>query len=283
MATFSELTECSICYDVFVEPLLLTCHHTFCQRFVSKLTQNEAIKCPKCKTEMLVVDLRPDFWLASFLDALALQADELTRSSRPSVASSNTNHSSSSAAAATAASSAHQPRQNDVRRCATELTLTSYLRDVGRRCDAVVTQLTQRDADVASAKQRQAAALAKCNVTRRQCHADVDRHFDELCERLRSALTSQRCAAYARDMRQQHWQLAKIRAQHRDIKQAPRNSTAKLRKSVEEAKALLETTQQLLLQPADACRICDVIFVERNKLWRASDATRVSFNNIKIV
>ena len=163
MATFSELTECSICYDVFVEPLLLTCHHTFCQRFVSKLTQNEAIKCPKCKTEMLVVDLRPDFWLASFLDALALQADELTRSSRSSTARSNINHTAAVAAeAVVAASSAHQSQQNDVRRCATELTLTSYLRDVERRCDAVATQLTQRAADVTSAKQRQAAALAKC-------------------------------------------------------------------------------------------------------------------------
>ena len=51
--------------------------------------------------------------------------------------------------------------------------------------------LVKCEADVVSAKQRHAAALAMCNVTRRQSHAEVDCRFNELCHRqsLRSVVT----------------------------------------------------------------------------------------------
>ena len=81
MATSAEeLTECVICTEIFTDPQVLPCDHTFCKRCVNRLTQGGAVKCPNCNKVCLRDDVKPDFRLATFLDALAKQAEDLTGS-----------------------------------------------------------------------------------------------------------------------------------------------------------------------------------------------------------
>ena len=78
MATSAEeLTECIVCFIPFRDPQLLPCQHTFCKRCVDQIADAGAIKCPKCNTVSLTADVKPDFRLGVFLDALAKQAEEL--------------------------------------------------------------------------------------------------------------------------------------------------------------------------------------------------------------
>ena len=70
MATsVEELTICAICTEVFTDPQALSCDHVFCKRCVNKLVKNGIIKCPNCSIFCPVDDVKPDFRLATFLDA----------------------------------------------------------------------------------------------------------------------------------------------------------------------------------------------------------------------
>ena len=89
MATSAEeLTNCVICTEFFVDPQVLPCEHVFCKGCVNKLTKFGSIKCPKCCNVCVNGDVKPDFRLATFLEALATTAEKLTRLSSSSA---NTN------------------------------------------------------------------------------------------------------------------------------------------------------------------------------------------------
>ena len=40
---------CSICYDRFTDPKLLTCQHKFCLDCIRNVTPEHVIKCPLCR------------------------------------------------------------------------------------------------------------------------------------------------------------------------------------------------------------------------------------------
>ena len=81
MATSAEeLTSCIVCFEPFRDPQLLPCQHTFCKSCVNRIADAGTIKCPKCNDVSQVADVKPDFRLGVFLDALAKNTEDLTGS-----------------------------------------------------------------------------------------------------------------------------------------------------------------------------------------------------------
>ena len=86
MATSAEeLTNCMICTEIFTDPQVLPCDHVFCKGCVNKLRNGGTVKCPKCCKVCVNDDVKSDFRLATFLDALATTTEKLTRLSSSSV------------------------------------------------------------------------------------------------------------------------------------------------------------------------------------------------------
>ena len=85
MATSTEeLTNCVICTEVFTDPQVLPCEHVFCKGCVNRMKDEGTIKCPNCSKVCVIDDVKPDFRLATFLDALAKTTERLTKLTPPS-------------------------------------------------------------------------------------------------------------------------------------------------------------------------------------------------------
>ncbi|XP_071799032.1 E3 ubiquitin-protein ligase TRIM32-like [Asterias amurensis] len=73
-----ELIECPICLERFIDPKILNCHHSFCQKCLQKLVDNQNPKtgfiiCPVCKEKTKIPDkgvsaLLNSFFLSSLID-----------------------------------------------------------------------------------------------------------------------------------------------------------------------------------------------------------------------
>ena len=48
----------------------LPCDHSFCQTCIDRIKKGSQIKCPVCSTIHEVKNIRPDFKLSQFIDAL---------------------------------------------------------------------------------------------------------------------------------------------------------------------------------------------------------------------
>ena len=80
MATSAEeLTNCVICTEFFTDPQVLPCEHVFCKGCVNRMTDAGTIKCPNCSKVCVIEDVKPDFRLATFLDALAKTTEHFTK------------------------------------------------------------------------------------------------------------------------------------------------------------------------------------------------------------
>ena len=80
MATSAEeLTNCVICTEFFTDPQVLPCEHVFCKGCVFRMKDAGTIKCPNCSKACIIDDVKPDFRLATFLDALAKTTEHFTK------------------------------------------------------------------------------------------------------------------------------------------------------------------------------------------------------------
>ena len=68
-----DLTECTICMEVFVDPQKLPCDHSFCAGCVESLKQRSRIECPLCRTVHDVSRIRSDFRTQQIVDALKVE------------------------------------------------------------------------------------------------------------------------------------------------------------------------------------------------------------------
>ena len=68
-----DLTECSVCMEVFVDPQKLPCDHSFCAGCVEPLKQGSRIECPLCRTVHDVSRIRSDFRTQQIVDALKVE------------------------------------------------------------------------------------------------------------------------------------------------------------------------------------------------------------------
>lgn len=77
-----DLTTCNVCLEKFSDPerppRLLMCNHTFCGLCINRIKSKTRIKCPKCNHISSVGKITADFRLASFMDALKEQAQQLS-------------------------------------------------------------------------------------------------------------------------------------------------------------------------------------------------------------
>ena len=74
------LTECSICCEQFDDPQRLVCDHTFCRKCLKRLIKYNQINCPTCYVISIQNEIKPDFRIAQFIEALADQKKEITNS-----------------------------------------------------------------------------------------------------------------------------------------------------------------------------------------------------------
>ncbi|XP_031135704.1 E3 ubiquitin-protein ligase TRIM21-like [Sander lucioperca] len=62
---------CSICLDVFTDPVAIPCGHTFCKTCITKHWDiNVQCQCPNCKE---VFDPRPQLWVNTFISEMVAQ------------------------------------------------------------------------------------------------------------------------------------------------------------------------------------------------------------------
>ena len=64
------ISECPVCFEDFKSPRVLLCQHSFCLSCVEKIASKQTIKCPTCNKTQAVCDVKPDFRLEQFLEAL---------------------------------------------------------------------------------------------------------------------------------------------------------------------------------------------------------------------
>ena len=212
MATSAEeLTECVICTEIFTDPQVLPCDHTFCKRCVNRLTQGGAVKCPNCNKVCLRDDVKPDFRLATFLDALAKQAEDLTGPRTANVTSADVT------SADTAKCEAchervidffcHQCEQWFCKSCTkahsnmklskghTYVSLAEKSDNAKKRIKHAMTNLQAKAEELKSAEARNAKTMTEIEAAQTQAkqtsqqlraalHEDVDKYFDVIDERI---------------------------------------------------------------------------------------------------
>ena len=82
MATAKErVKECLICAEEYVDPQLLKCHHPLCKKCVARITKNNQVECPTCRTVSHTNEVVPDFRFDDIIEALTvLQQNTLLQS-----------------------------------------------------------------------------------------------------------------------------------------------------------------------------------------------------------
>ena len=71
MATALEyLKECPVCQEEYTDPRVFPCDHSLCLDCFGQIKKGNKIKCPECNAIHDVRQVRRDFRLMQFLDAL---------------------------------------------------------------------------------------------------------------------------------------------------------------------------------------------------------------------
>ena len=83
-----HISECPVCWDVYKSPKVLICQHSFCESCCKRLEKRARgisfVICPVCKRHCRVNEIKADFRLGQFIEALTekkvLKAIELEQS-----------------------------------------------------------------------------------------------------------------------------------------------------------------------------------------------------------
>ena len=63
-----ELINCPICFEKFVNPKILPCHHTFCDACVIKMEKGHCIECPMDRKVFEITLVKSDFQKLQVID-----------------------------------------------------------------------------------------------------------------------------------------------------------------------------------------------------------------------
>nr|XP_014339612.1 PREDICTED: E3 ubiquitin-protein ligase TRIM17-like [Latimeria chalumnae] len=68
---FEKELTCSVCHDIFTDPVTLTCGHNFCQKCVCDYWgKGDTQLCPVCRAFVSITNLKRNFALLSMVDSL---------------------------------------------------------------------------------------------------------------------------------------------------------------------------------------------------------------------
>lgn len=69
--------QCPMCLEVFKEPLMLQCGHSYCKGCLASLSRHLAaeLRCPECRREVDYSSSPPNVSLAKVIEALQLPGD----------------------------------------------------------------------------------------------------------------------------------------------------------------------------------------------------------------
>ena len=78
MKKVTSLLTCAVCHDVYKKPKYLSCHHSFCEECVEKLSKESKIICPECRETSTappggVKDLPNNFLINNLIDEVTLK------------------------------------------------------------------------------------------------------------------------------------------------------------------------------------------------------------------
>ena len=79
MASVERATECTICFEIFVNPKLLPCRHSYCEKCIGELTKGSKLQCPLCKSFCDVDQIVHDFQTENFVQAFQELEEEFNR------------------------------------------------------------------------------------------------------------------------------------------------------------------------------------------------------------
>ena len=78
-----ELINCQICFEKFVNPQILPCHHTFCESCVIKMEKGHCIECPMDRKVFEISSIQRDFQKVDVMEAI--EADLAARKKEAAV------------------------------------------------------------------------------------------------------------------------------------------------------------------------------------------------------
>ena len=248
MATSAEeLTECIVCFETFRDPQLLTCQHTFCKRCVGQIADAGAIQCPTCKKVSLMDDVKPDFRLTKFLDALAQKVKDLTvvpaDTHRDTKAGNHRQRKSCDLCEDKVAthwcndceqwicdhckqthlkaksSKSHIIISIKAKNQQRKVVLEEILEQVTDKAGAYQSSIDQYNEEKAKISAYQETVMAECKQMRAQCHQEVDRQFDGLEERVK-AMISPNAEQWQQTGAETQRKLQELERQKQDLEQA---------------------------------------------------------------
>ena len=298
MATSAdELTECIVCFETFRDPQLLTCQHTFCKRCVGHIADAGAIQCPTCKKVSLMDDVRPDFRLAKFLDALARHTEELTgQKSRDNKTQKDPRKKLCDLCEDKVAthwckqceqwicdhckrihlkqtiSKSHDIMSIKAKNQQRKVVIEDILEQVTDTVNAYQSSIDRYQEGEAKISAYQETLSAQCKQMRAQCHQEVDRQFDGLEERVK-AMISPNAEQWQQTHAESQRKLQELERQKQDLEQALADIESGLVCSdvtVEETKAALKT-----MKAPDFSMQLQRVQLEISTDWMKTDAVTV--------
>ena len=70
MASADRAKECTICFEIFLNPKLLPCRHSYCEKCIHELAKGSSkLQCPLCKSFCDVDQIVHDFQTENFVQA----------------------------------------------------------------------------------------------------------------------------------------------------------------------------------------------------------------------
>ena len=78
MKKITNLLTCAVCYEMYKKPKYLSCHHSYCEECIAKLSKESKVICPECRETSTtppggVKDLPNNFFINNLMDEVTLK------------------------------------------------------------------------------------------------------------------------------------------------------------------------------------------------------------------
>ena len=78
MKKVTNLLTCAVCYEMYKKPKYLSCHHSYCEECIAKLSKESKVICPECRETSTtppggVKDLPNNFFIDNLMEEVTLK------------------------------------------------------------------------------------------------------------------------------------------------------------------------------------------------------------------